>query len=179
MPDPRAATVMDRLGLQGQIERWVRTGCGEPLWLKEASRWSLCDARWRHGGIDHVEMLRCGRTVSGCWAVQRRMVALHECGAWRARRRSAKNRQLEAVLARTLARCLWGLYAQARLGTSRGGTVDLDFFDLEVVTACTRGGASWATAQGAGLSPEAGCTRTITRAVLAARFRERLRALGA
>ena len=99
-----AGTLMDRLGLLGLIERWVRTGSANP-------GPNICTvvAAMLAGGthIDHVGMLRAGRTgrVLGF-----RPMAPSTVGSLRRTFTFGHVRQLEAVLSRMLARA-WGLGA--------------------------------------------------------------------
>ncbi len=99
-----AGTLMDRLGLSGLIERWVRTGSANP-----GPKICTVVAAMLAGGthIDHVEMLRAGRTgrVLGF-----RPMAPSTVGTLRRTFTFGHVRQLEAVLSRTLARA-WGLGA--------------------------------------------------------------------
>ena len=99
-----AGTLMDRLGLLGLIERWVRTGSANP-----GPKILTVVAAMLAGGthIDHVEMLRAGRTgrVLGF-----RPMAPSTVGSFLRTFTFGHVRQLEAVLSRTLARA-WALGA--------------------------------------------------------------------
>ena len=117
-----AATLMDRLGLLGLIERWVRTGSANPG-RKILTLVAAMLAGATH--IDHVEMLRAGGTgrVLGFTPM-----APSTVGSFLRTFTFGHARQLEAVLARTLARA-WGL------GAGPGDlplTVDLDSTICEV-----------------------------------------------
>ncbi len=117
-----AGTLMDRLGLLGLIERWVRTGSANP-----GPKILTVVAAMLAGGthIDHVEMLRAGRTgrVLGF-----RPMAPSTVGTFLRTFTFGHVRQLEAVLSRTLARA-WQLGA----GPGRAPlTVDLDSTICEV-----------------------------------------------
>ena len=93
-----AATLMDRLGLLGLIERWVRTGSANPG-RKILTLVAAMLAGATH--IDHVEMLRAGGTgrVLGFTPM-----APSTVGSFLRTFTFGHARQLEAVLARTLAR---------------------------------------------------------------------------
>ena len=99
-----AGTLMDRLGLSGLIERWVRTGSANPG-PKICTVVAAMLAGATH--IDHVGMLRAGRTgrVLGF-----RPMAPSTVGTFLRTFTFGHVRQLEAVLSRTLARA-WGLGA--------------------------------------------------------------------
>ena len=102
-----AGTLMDRLGLLGLIERWVRTGSANP-----GPKICTVVAAMLAGGthIDHVEMLRAGRTgrVLGF-----RPMAPSTVGSFLRTFTFGHVRQLEAVLSRTLARA-WAVGRRPR-----------------------------------------------------------------
>ena len=117
-----AGTLMARLGLLELIERWVRTGSANPG-PKILTVVAAMVAGATH--IDHVEMLRAGGTgrVLGFTPM-----APSTVGSFLRTFTFGHARQLEAVLARTLARA-WGLGA----GPDRASlTVDLDSTICEV-----------------------------------------------
>ena len=99
-----AGTLMARLGLLGLIERWVRTGSANP-----GPKICTVVAAMLAGGthIDHVEMLRAGRTgrVLGFAPM-----APSTVGSFLRTFTFGHVRQLEAVASRTLARA-WALGA--------------------------------------------------------------------
>ena len=99
-----AGTLMDRLGLSGLIERWVRTGSANPG-PKIGTVVAAMLAGATH--IDHVGMLRAGRTgrVLGFTPM-----APSTVGSFLRTFTFGHVRQLEAVLSRALARA-WGLGA--------------------------------------------------------------------
>ena len=143
-----AGTLMARLGLLGLIERWVRTGSANP-----GPKICTVVAAMLAGGthIDHVEMLRAGRTgrVLGF-----RPMAPSTVGTLRRTFTFGHVRQLEAVLSRTLARA-WGLGAgpgEAPLVVDPGSTIC-------EVHGKQKQGAAYGLHQRARLSPAARCTR--------------------
>ena len=143
-----AGTLMDRLGLLGLIERWVRTGSANP-----GPKICTVVAAMVAGGthIDHVGMLRAGRTgrVLGFAPM-----APSTVGSFLRTFTFGHVRQLEAVLSRTLARA-WALGA----GPGRAPlTVDLDSTVCEV-HGKQKQGAAYGLHQRARLSPAARCTR--------------------
>ena len=155
-----AATLMDRLGLLGLIERWVRTGSANP-----GRKILTLVAAMLAGGthIDHVEMLRAGGTgrVLGFTPM-----APSTVGSFLGTFTFGHARQLEAVLARTLARA-WGL------GAGPGDkplTVDLDSTICEV-HGKHKGGAAYGYTKVLGYHPLL-AARADTREVLAARMRK-------
>ena len=155
-----AATLMDRLGLLGLIERWVRTGSANPG-RKILTLVAAMLAGATH--IDHVEMLRAGGTgrVLGFTPM-----APSTVGSFLRTFTFGHARQLEAVLARTLARA-WGL------GAGPGDkplTVDLDSTICEV-HGKHKGGAAYGYTKVLGYHPLL-AARADTREVLAARMRK-------
>ena len=155
-----AATLMDRLGLLGLIERWVRTGSANPG-RKILTLVAAMLAGATH--IDHVEMLRAGGTgrVLGFTPM-----APSTVGSFLGTFTFGHARQLEAVLARTLARA-WGL------GAGPGDkplTVDLDSTICEV-HGKHKGGAAYGYTKVLGYHPLL-AARADTREVLAARMRK-------
>ena len=155
-----AATLMDRLGLLGLIERWVRTGSANPG-RKILTLVAAMLAGATH--IDHVEMLRAGGTgrVLGFTPM-----APSTVGSFLRTFTFGHARQLEAVLARTLARA-WGL------GAGPGDkplTVDLDSTICEV-HGKHKGGAAYGYTKVLGYHPLP-AARADTREVLAARMRK-------
>ena len=155
-----AATLMDRLGLLGLIERWVRTGSANPG-RKILTLVAAMLAGATH--IDHVEMLRAGGTgrVLGFTPM-----APSTVGSFLRTFTFGHARQLEAVLARTLARA-WGL------GAGPGDkplTVDLDSTICEV-HGRQKQGAAYGYTKVLGYHPLL-AARADTREVLAARMRK-------
>ena len=155
-----AATLMARLGLLGLIERWVRTGSANPG-RKILTLVAAMLAGATH--IDHVEMLRAGGTgrVLGFTPM-----APSTVGSFLRTFTFGHARQLEAVLARTLARA-WGL------GAGPGDkplTVDLDSTICEV-HGKHKGGAAYGYTKVLGYHPLL-AARADTREVLAARMRK-------
>ena len=155
-----AATLMDRLGLLGLIERWVRTGSANPG-RKILTLVAAMLAGATH--IDHVEMLRAGGTgrVLGFTPM-----APSTVGSFLRTFTFGHARQLEAVLSRTLARA-WGL------GAGPGDkplTVDLDSTICEV-HGKHKGGAAYGYTKVLGYHPLL-AARADTREVLAARMRK-------
>ena len=151
-----AGTLMDRLGLSALIERWVRTGSANP-----GPKILTVVAAMLAGGthIDHVEMLRAGRTgrVLGF-----RPMAPSTVGTFLRTFTFGHIRQLEAVLSRTLARA-WALGAgpgEAPL------VVDLDSTICEV-----HGGAAYGYTKELGYHPLL-AARADTGEVLGARMRK-------
>ena len=143
-----AGTLMARLGLLGLIERWVRTGSANP-----GPKICTVVAAMLAGGthIDHVEMLRAGRTgrVLGF-----RPMAPSTVGTLRRTFTFGHVRQLEAVLSRTLARA-WQLGA----GPGRAPlVVDVDSTICEV-HGKQKQGAAYGLHHKARLSPAARRTR--------------------
>ena len=162
-----AATLMDRLGLLGLIERWVRTGSANPG-RKILTLVAAMLAGATH--IDHVEMLRAGGTgrVLGFTPM-----APSTVGSFLGTFTFGHARQLEAVLARTLARA-WGL------GAGPGDkplTVDLDSTICEV-HGKHKGGAAYGYTKVLGYHPLL-AARADTREVLRRPHAQRLRGLGA
>ena len=155
-----AGTLMDRLGLLGLIERWVGTGSANP-----GRKILTVVAAMLAGGthIDHVAMLRAGRTgrVLGF-----KPMAPSTVGSFLRTFTFGHVRQLEAVLARTLARA-WGL------GAGPGDaplTVDLDS-TICGVHGKQKGGAAYGYTKVLGYHPLL-AARADTREVLAARMRK-------
>ena len=151
-----AATLMDRLGLLGLIERWVRTGSANPG-RKILTLVAAMLAGATH--IDHVEMLRAGGTgrVLGFTPM-----APSTVGSFLGTFTFGHARQLEAVLARA-----WGL------GAGPGDkplTVDLDSTICEV-HGKHKGGAAYGYTKVLGYHPLL-AARADTREVLAARMRK-------
>ena len=143
-----AGTLMARLGLLGLIERWVRTGSANP-----GPKICTVVAAMLAGGthIDHVEMLRAGRTgrVLGFTPM-----APSTVGTFLRTFTFGHVRQLEAVASRTLARA-WGLGAgpgKAPLVVDPGSTIC-------EVHGKQKQGAAYGLHQKARLSPAAGRTR--------------------
>ncbi|WP_428121402.1 IS1380 family transposase [Candidatus Poriferisodalis sp.] len=155
-----AGTLMDRLGLLGLIERWVRTGSANP-----GPKICTVVAAMLAGGthIDHVEMLRAGRTgrVLGF-----RPMAPSTVGSFLRTFTFGHVRQLEAVLSRTLARA-WQLGA----GPGRAPlTVDVDSTVCEV-HGKQKQGAAYGYTSVLGYHPLL-AARADTREVLGARMRK-------
>ena len=155
-----AGTLMDRLGLSALIERWVRTGSANP-----GPKICTVVAAMLAGGthIDHVEMLRAGRTgrVLGF-----RPMAPSTVGTFLRTFTFGHVRQLEAVLSRTLARA-WQLGA----GPGRAPlTVDLDSTICEV-HGKQKQGAAYGYTKELGYHPLL-AARADTREVLGARMRK-------
>ena len=155
-----AGTLMARLGLLGLIERWVRTGSANPG-PKILTVVAAMVAGATH--IDHVEMLRAGGTgrVLGFTPM-----APSTVGSFLRTFTFGHARQLEAVLARTLARA-WGL------GAGPGGaslTVDLDSTICEVHGKLKQG-AAYGYTKKLGYHPLL-AARADTGEVLAARMRK-------
>ncbi len=155
-----AGTLMARLGVSALIERWVRTGSANP-----GPKICTVVAAMLAGGthIDHVEMLRAGRTgrVLGF-----RPMAPSTVGTFLRTFTFGHVRQLEAVLSRTLARA-WQLGA----GPGRAPlTVDLDSTICEV-HGKQKQGAAYGYTKELGYHPLL-ATRADTGEVLGARMRK-------
>ncbi len=155
-----AGTLMDRLGLLGLIERWVRTGSANPG-PKILTVVAAMLAGATH--IDHVGMLRAGRTGQVLGFAP---MAPSTVGSFLRTFTFGHVRQLEAVLSRTLARA-W------RLGAGPGRaplTVDLDSTICEV-HGNHKGGAAYGYTKVLGYHPLL-AARADTGEVLAARMRK-------
>ena len=155
-----AGTLMARLGLLGLIERWVRTGSANP-----GPKIATVVAAMLAGGthIDHVEMLRAGRTGQ---VLGFKPVAPSTVGSFLRTFTFGHVRQLEAVLSRTLARA-W------RMGAGPGAaplTVDVDSTICEV-HGKLKGGAAYGYTKKLGYHPLL-AARADTGEVLAARMRK-------
>ncbi|WP_423922434.1 IS1380 family transposase [Candidatus Poriferisodalis sp.] len=155
-----AGTLMARLGLLALIERWVRTGSANPG-PKIANLVAAMVAGATH--IDHVEMLRAGRTGAVLGFTP---VAPSTVGSFLRTFTFGHVRQLEAVLSRTLARA-W------RLGAGPGAeplVVDVDSTICEV-HGKQKHGAAYGYTKALGYHPLL-AARADTGEVLAARMRK-------
>ena len=155
-----AGTLMARLGLLGLIERWVRTGSANPG-PKILTVVAAMVAGATH--IDHVEMLRAGRTGA---VLGFKPMAPSTVGTFLRSFTFGHVRQLEAVLSRALERA-W------RLGAGPGGepmVVDVDSTICEV-HGKHKGGAAYGYTKVLGYHPLL-AARADTAEVLAARMRK-------
>ena len=155
-----AGTLMDRLGLLGLIERWVRTGSANPG-PKILTVVAAMLAGATH--IDHVGMLRAG----GAGAVLGfEPMAPSTVGSFLRTFTFGHARQLDAVGSRTLARA-WGLGAGPGAGPL---VVDLDSTICEV-HGRQQQGAAYGYTKVLGYHPLL-AARADTSEVLAARMRK-------
>ena len=155
-----AGTLMDRLGLLGLIERWVRTGSANPG-PKILTVVAAMLAGATH--IDHVGMLRAGGTGA---VLGFEPMAPSTVGSFLGTFTFGHARQLDAVGSRTLARA-WGLGAGPGAGPL---VVDLDSTICEV-HGRQKQGAAYGYTKVLGYHPLL-AARADTREVLAARMRK-------
>ena len=155
-----AGTLMDRLGLLGLIERWVRTGSANPG-PKILTVVAAMLAGATH--IDHVGMLRAGGTGA---VLGFEPMAPSTVGSFLGTFTFGHARQLDAVGSRTLARA-WGLGAGPGAGPL---VVDLDSTICEV-HGRQKQGAAYGYTKVLGYHPLL-AARADTSEVLAARMRK-------